>query len=373
MTFWDLRFTLYNKPMLNPELPYWLAWIWNPKIGATRVALLRRHFSSLKDAWEAPADQLAKAGFNTELINDIIKHRADTKPEVLVAKLQQLNISAITLVDDDYPKLLSQIFDPPPVLFYKGDIKILNRTCLAVVGTRKASAYGLQITTELMLTLANANLVIVSGLAYGIDTAAHRATLQLGGLTAAVLACGLDNIYPTTNTPLAENIIKNGGLILTEYPPGTAPLKQNFPYRNRIIAGVSRATLVIEGAEDSGSLITAKSALEANREVLAVPGNIFSPQSKGTNQLLKQGAHVVTEAQDVLNVLGLEVLTQAHLPLASSEQIAVLNYLTHEPQTIDEIVRASGMNPPELMSQITMLEVGGYIRDLGGQKYVKVG
>ena len=164
--------------MLNPELVYWIAWIWNPKFGAARVATLRRHFASLKDAWSAPLEEFSKTGLEPSLIEEINKHRAATNPEALLAKLSQLNISAVTLVDDEYPTLLKQIFDPPPVLFYKGDITILSKTCLAVVGTRKSTPYGLQATTELMLQLANQNLVIVSGLAYGIDTIAHRATVD---------------------------------------------------------------------------------------------------------------------------------------------------------------------------------------------------
>jgi len=353
------------------DLPYWVALARCLKLGPTRWALLRRAFPTMAEAWNATAKQLVAAGLDDATVKALIEHRQKTKVEESWAELERLEIGALTITDEHYPTLLKQIFDPPAVLFYRGDLAAFTLPSLAVVGTRAATAYGRRVTSELVGELAQAGLCIISGLAYGIDTEAHRAALEVGGTTIAVLAGGLDDMYPAANRSLGERIITERGLLLSEYPPQTASLKQNFPYRNRIIAGLARGTLVIEAAPGSGALLTAKHTLEANREVFAVPGSIFSETSQGTNELLKLGAHLVTSAQDVLNVFGLEAVTQAKLPPASPAQAAVLQHFSHEPVAIDELARRSGLSVADFTAQLTLLEVAGYVREVGGQKYIR--
>jgi DNA processing protein len=326
----------------------------------------------MAEAWSASAAKLTRAGLEPQIVASLVEHRQTTDVKESWEELERLNLGALTIADERYPKLLKQIFDPPAVLFYRGNLNTLKGTALAVVGTRACTAYGRRAAKELTLELARSGLTIVSGLAYGIDTEAHRAALEAGGTTIAVLAGGLDDIYPTANQGLAQSIVDHNGLLLSEYAPRVASLKQNFPYRNRIIAGLTRGTLVVEGAPDSGSLITAKHALEANREVFAVPGSVFSEQSAGTNELLKLGAHLVVNAIDVLTVFGLEAAEKTVLPTPTPEQESFLKHLSSGPTHIDELVRNTGLSPSEIMAQLTMLEVTGYVKDVGGQKYVRV-
>jgi DNA processing protein len=354
------------------DLPYWVALSHCPKIGPTRWASLRRSFSTMKEVWEASANELKKTGLEESIIVALVDHRLKTNVTEKWEELAKLKIEVVNIVDERYPKLLREIYDPPALLFYRGNLNALNNNSLAVVGARQATSYGLRVAEEFVHTLAYAGLTIISGLAYGIDAAAHRATLKASGITVAVLASGLDQIYPTANQALANEMVKHGGLLLTEFPPHTAPLKQNFPYRNRVIAGLARGTLVIEAAPGSGALITVKQALEANREVFTVPGNIFSEYSKGTNELLKLGAHPVTEAQDILNVYGLESTAKSEvLPLAD-EQKTLLEYLSSEPLHIDELGRQARVPAAELTAQLTILELSGYVRDVGGHTYIKL-
>lgn len=357
---------------IDNDLPYWVALSHCPKIGPTRWAVLRRHFSTMQEVWEAKVSELKQTNLEESVTAALLEHRQKTNVAEKWEELAKLKIEVVNIIDERYPKLLREIYDPPALLFYRGDINVLNNNSLAVVGARQATAYGLRVAEEFVHTLVYAGLTIISGLAYGIDAAAHHATLKANGITVAVLASGLDQIYPTANQTLASEIVKRGGLLLTEFPPHTAPLKQNFPYRNRVIAGLARGTLVIEAAPDSGALITVKQALEANREVFTVPGNIFSEYSKGTNELLKLGAHPVTQAQDILNVYGLESTTkQEVLPLAS-EQKTLLEHLSNEPLYIDELGRQAQLSAAELTAQLTILEISGYVRDVGGHKYIKL-
>lgn len=357
----------------NPDLIYWLAWLSNPKIGPSRFALLRRHFTSLQAAWQASSLELKQAGLENELVNNIVTYRARTDPTDLMAKTEQLKIKLVTITEPDYPKLLKEIYDPPPLLFYKGSAAAWQNNCLGVVGTRRATAYGLRVTSDLTHDLALAGLTIVSGLAYGIDTAAHQATLEVGGQTIAVLASGLDTIYPAANRQLANKIMNQGGALLSEFPLGTPPLKQNFPYRNRLIAGLSRGVLVCEATVDSGALITAKLALEANRDVFAVPGSIYSDQAQGSNELLKLGSHLVTKATDVLNVFSLDSTTPRPLPKLTAEQEKFLNVFSLEPENLDDLIRQSGLSTPAFMSRLTELELAGLVKETNPRCYVRLG
>lgn len=281
-------------------------------------------------------------------------------------------IQKINPNDKNYPRLLKEIYDPPKELFFLGEIKAEENLPLAIVGTRKVSNYGKQVTIELGRSLARAGFTIVSGLALGVDGLAHQAAIDVKARTIAVLGCGLDKIYPPNHKKLAEKIITQGGLIISEYPPGTPPIKHHFPTRNRIIAGLSLGVLVIEAPETSGALITARYALEQNREVFAVPGNIFNQNSIGTNQLIKLGAKLVTKPEDIFETFNLDLpkKQKKEIKPANKEEEAILKVLSDEPISIDEIVKQSGLNTSIVSSTLIMMEISGKVKNLGGGQYI---
>lgn len=289
---------------------------------------------------------------------------------------ENFRIKIVALDEELYPALLKQIHKPPGKLYYRGSLQIFSRPCLAVVGTRKISAYGAQATDKIIRPLARSGLGIISGLAFGVDALAHALTLEENGLTAAVLGCGLDTIYPATHRQLAEDIIKKGGCLISEFPPGVPAFKTNFPRRNRLIAGLTLGTLVIEAAEKSGSLITARHALHDNREVLAVPGSIFAATSAGTNQLIKLGASVVRSAEDVLEILKLDQLPLSRRLTKSqtlcSEEAQILALLNHEPLHINEIAQATQLDMRTINSRLTIMEMNGLLKNTGNMQYVRL-
>ncbi len=356
---------------LTNDLPFWVAWSRLPKIGPTRSALLRRAFTTLSEAWRATAQQLKQIGFDDNLIQEIITHRQRTNVEKSWQEIQELKLNVTVVTDDQYPILLKEINDPPPILYWQGNWQCLNAPILATVGARKITSYGQQVVTKIIPTLAQAGLCIVSGLAYGIDAACHQATLQAGGKTVAVLASGLDQIYPSANRYLANKIIESGGLILTEYPPNVLPLRHHFPIRNRIIAGLASATLVIEAAKTSGALITAKQALEYNRDVFAVPGSILSEQSIGTNELIRLGAVPVSQPEEILNTFNLTNIKQngPKRQLTEMEE-AIISLIKNEPQHIDEIARSLRLPVGDITAKLSLLEIEGLVQNTGNQKFV---
>ncbi|MFC1615483.1 DNA-processing protein DprA, partial [Patescibacteria group bacterium] len=285
-------------------------------------------------------------------------------------------IEAITVKDEKYPKLLKEIYDAPAIIYYKGNIEILNDIAVGVVGSRKFSSYGEQTTAFLVKNLAKNGISIISGLALGVDAIAHSSALEVKGKTVAVLGSGLDkaNIYPSHNRYLAQKIIDSNSIIISEYTAGTPPLHYNFPQRNRIISGLSLGVLVIEAAEKSGALITAKTALDQNREVFAVPGNIFSETSAGTNILLKKGAHLITSAEDILEILDFKKVI-AHsenkkiIPESEEEKI-ILSALNDDPLHIDAISRNVKINVSKLSGALMLMEMKGMVKNLGGNMYV---
>ncbi|MDD5295073.1 MAG: DNA-processing protein DprA, partial [Patescibacteria group bacterium] len=281
------------------NLKYWVALNKFQKFGPIRFKKLLKYFlpedGRLENAFRAGLPELLKAGVEENIAEEFIATRREIDPDRLIAKIIKEDIKIMAITDKSYPALLNEIYNPPPLIYYKGELDLKNDFTLAVVGTRKFTAYGEQITDYLVKDLAANGLTIASGLALGIDSLAHLATLATGGKTIAVLGSGLDreNIYPSQNRYLADKIIASGGAIMSELPLGTPPLRHNFPQRNRLISGLSLGTLVIEAGEKSGALITAAYALEQNREVFAVPGHIHSPVSAGPNKLIKEGAKVV--------------------------------------------------------------------------------
>jgi len=356
------------------EKKYWVAWSNIESIGPQKFKLLYRHFPDLKTAWQACASELLMAGLNHRDIANITEKRPAINPDQAWQELAQGKINVITIKDKEYPQLLKQIYAPPALLYVKGALPPEQDLNLAVVGTRKTSPYGRQITPEIVRGLSQVGLTIVSGLALGIDALAHQTAIEAKGLTLAVLGCGLDKIYPITNQKLTDNILSSGGCLISEYPIGTKPLKQHFPARNRIISGLSKGVLVIEGGQDSGSLITARCALEQNREVLAVPGNISSNTAQGPNNLIKMGAHVVTCANDVLQALNLEASEQIKenikiIPATKEEEI-ILKFISHQPVHIDELFKQCKLTISILNSALTMMEMKGMVRHVGGQNYI---
>lgn len=286
---------------------YYLAFSHFQKIGPVRLKRLENFFPDLAEAFRAPGAYLEKAGLEPALVSEFITWRSSFSLSRALSELEREKIAFVTWQEENYPRLLRELYDPPPILYYKGNWSLAIRRAgcyLAVVGSREHSPYAVRVVETLLPPISRAGIAIVSGLAHGVDALAHQKALNNQGQTIAVLGSGLsqDRLYPSANRGLAERIISNRGLLLSEFPPQTAPLKQNFPQRNRIISGLAQATLVIESRERSGSLITAACALEQNREVLAVPGEISSEFSLGPNNLIKQGAKVITRAEDILEI-----------------------------------------------------------------------
>lgn len=278
-----------------------------------------------------------------------------------------MNVNKLTLKSTDLPERLKQIAGPPKELFAIGNTNLLSdTTLLAVVGSRKVSPYGRSVTTQLVTNAAGRGIVIVSGLALGVDSIAHQAALEAGGKTIAILPCGLDRIYPSSHTQLARNIVRSGGLLLSEYPEGTTPYKTNFVARNRLIAGVAEALLVTEAAQKSGSLHTVKFALEQGKSILAVPGPITSQLSVGTNNLIKSGAIPITEPADILEALNLVSNSPIQLPLAqNSEEAIILEMLASGVSDSSELLAKSELTAVVFNQTLTMLEITGKIRPIG--------
>lgn len=274
-----------------------------PQLGPVRINKLVKTCGSARDAWFASEQRLAAVeGFGTKLVAQVATGRAQTDPEKAWKALIGKGIGAVTLDQEGYPALLREIHDPPPLIYYKGDLQVLHKPCLAVVGSRRHTAYGREIAHKFSARLAACGFTIVSGLARGIDTWAHQSVLTTRGVTAAVLGCGLDIYYPPENKGLLHKITHQG-VVLSEFPPGTEPTAPNFPRRNRIISGLSMGTLVIEAGEKSGALITATFALEQGREVFAVPGSIANSCSRGCHSLIKEGAKLADGVEAILEEL----------------------------------------------------------------------
>jgi len=322
---------------------------------------------------------LANAGMARRTADSQQRMRAQTTPNAVAVRLKKLGIRALTLLDDEYPALLRQVADPPPVLFVRGRLTIEDGQAVAIVGTRRATSYGQAVAQRLARDLAAAGVTIVSGLAKGVDTQAHRAALDAGGRTLAVLGNGLDQVYPPENAGLARQIVDtNAGAAVSEFAPGVPPDAVNFPRRNRVISGLSIATVIVEAGERSGALITADFALEQGREVMVVPGNINSPMSLGPNGLLKQGATPVTSAQDVLDALGpreSEVATPPlarHVPELGPQETTVWQALGGEPRHVDDLARTLGGRPGDVSATLALLELRGLARQVGPMLYTRV-
>ena len=362
--------------MTHPDLPYWLAFARVPRIGGMRTALLEAHFDNLREAWHAPRIELQAAGLDDSTIRSAIRARGTVDPEAELAALQAAHVVAFTWHDPEYPPRLKQIDDRPPLLYMRGEIESRDEWSVAVVGTRRVTAYGRQMTEELSRGLASNSVTVVTGLARGVDGIAHRAALDAGGRTIAVVASGLDTVYPPEHKGLAREIAEHGA-VLSEQPLGIPPRADYFPRRNRILSGLTLGTLVVEAGKGSGALHTANHANEQNREVFAVPGRVTSPLSAGSNALIQQGmAKLVTEVGDILEELNLQMVERqvefAELIPQDETQAAVLQHLTREPRHVDEAVRLAGLPVAVVTSTLAMLELRGLIRQVGPMTYVRV-
>ena len=347
-----------------------------PKLTYQRTKRLYDFFNSWQDAWEAEIPELVRAGWDENIAAEFIAWRDEFLLEKMPAELVREGITVVALGSKDYPRLLAEIADPPFVLFVRGKLPAEELPTLAVVGTRMCSSYGKQVTTEICEQLVAQKVVIISGLALGIDGYAHEATLSAGGVTVAVLGGGVNQaaVSPSSHRGLAENIVATGGAIISEYPPGFAPTSYSFPARNRIIAGLSKGVLVVEAPTESGALITAKCALDYNREVFAVPHPITSPAGEGANNLIKLGAKLITKASDILDELQIKniehIITNNKVLPSTPTEAKLLAILSREPQHIDLIIKMSGLDSPTVNSTLTMMEMKGKVRNVGAMQYV---
>ena len=353
---------------------YWLGFSLVSEIGAKRLSLLHSWFGELKNAWTASESQLNQSGLEKQPIANLLSTRRTLDLDAEMAKVQNVGAWLVTLTDDEYPAQLRKLPDAPPVLYIKGTLIPPDERALAIVGTRKATTYGRDAAHYFAKELAGNGVTIVSGLAQGIDIAAHRGALDGGGRTFGVLGNGIDKIYPREHLKLAQEITQHGAII-SEFPIGTPPEARNFPRRNRIISGLSLGVLVVEAPEKSGAMITATVAAEHGRDVFAIPGNIFSMTSAGTNRLIQDGAKLVMNVADILDEFNIvhnnvqtRVVTEQIAP-ANANEIKILDYLSADPIHIDDLVRMSGLSVAMVSSTLTILELKGLARSVGYMQY----
>jgi len=358
---------------MSDQKCYWIGFNLVKGIGAARLRALMDAFGDVETAWQASEDDLRAAGLNARIIENLVQLRADLDLELVWERIQSQGIHVLTWQDPDYPRRLLEIDQPPPVLYMLSELLEADEWSIAVVGSRRITAYGRQVTEEIGASLARNGITVVSGLARGVDAVAHQAALQAGGRTLAVLGSGVDRIYPPEHRNLAEQIIQQGA-ILSDYALGTPPDAANFPPRNRIISGLARATVVVEAGERSGALITAGFAAEQGREVFAVPGNIYAPQSKGPNHLILEGARPLLDVKDLLEILDMVSIgefRQARTVLpADAVEAQLFSILGREPLHVDEIRSRANMPIEKVSAVLTLMELKGMVRQVGGMHYV---
>jgi len=362
-----------------------------PGIGPLRVAQLLSLFPSPEAVLAASAAELARVpGIGGKLAGVISGWADQCDPARELEMIEQAGVLVLTRDDPDYPALLAEIHDPPLCLYLRGDPAALARTRggISIVGSRRTTTYGTGVASRLATACAVAGWPVVSGLARGIDTMAHRATVEAGGTTVAVLGCGLAHMYPQDNLPLARRIVEEGGALVTEFPMTCRPDKRNFPMRNRIISGLTRGTIVVEAGLKSGSLITAASALDQGRTVFAVPGRVDSPQSRGCHALIRDGARLVETFQDVAEEFaglpGLDLAVEsAKAPIPSRElandltlsdiERKILSFLDENETAIDALIVATGEPPAQVLGTLLLLEMKRLVKQLPGRRVARSG
>ncbi len=371
------------------EQKYWVAFHQVSGIGPVSFSKLESHFGEMSKAWDASTTEIGAAGLSAKMVKKIDQFRNDHEPDEIAGKLSELGISAVHLRHPDYPQQLLETAAAPSVIYTKGDVSLNSEPMVAVVGSRDATPYGLEMTRRLSYDLASAGVTVVSGLARGIDAAAHKAALEAGGRTVAILGSGLDKVYPQRNIGIAQQIAERGAL-LTEYPPGVSALPQHFPRRNRVISGICKGVLVVEAAFNSRAMLTVSWALEQNREVFAVPGSALSEKSKGTDRLIRQGAKLTTTVEDILEELNIEAKTISVEPQKNAHggEIAIDNLArknnvlnierriiellgnSAEPVHVDDITRELGESAAEISSVLVMLDLRGTARQVAPMQFI---
>ncbi|ABF42342.1 DNA protecting protein DprA [Candidatus Koribacter versatilis Ellin345] len=379
------------EPTTSNRQRQWLALSLTPQLGPTRGRRLVEHFGDVERIFRASLTELEASGLPAASAQSIALGKSYELAEDEMVKTAQAGAKIVAIGDPEYPPRLMEIYDPPLALRVRGDVSILSKPGMAVVGTRHPTPYGLGMAERLSCDLAARGVIILSGLARGVDTAAHRGTINARGKTVAVFGTGVDEIYPRANKKLAEQIVEFGGALISEFPTGTFPAPQNFPIRNRIISGLSVGVLVIEAGEYSGTRITARCALEQCREVFAVPGNVTNKLSWGPNTLIKQGAKLVATWEDVWEELGSDIRLQIPPPeaLATETPQAASLFDQHEMPAqerkvyallradesmhIDELIEKldGRLSSAEIFSALFELEMASKIRQMPGKYYVR--
>ena len=376
------------------DLKYWVALSTIPQLGAARFRRLESYFGNLEYAWGADLRLLREAGLDSRTASEVAAGVKQLDPDGAMAPLVRAGVSVTNWNMEDYPPRLKEISDPPPVLYYKGQIRPEDEWSVAIVGTRRPTGYGRKAAATLSRDLASSGITVVSGLALVIDGVAHRAALESGGRTIAVVAGGLDSVYPKEHADLFE-VIREKGAVVSEHPLGVRPDARNFPRRNRLISGMSLGTVVVEAAEGSGTRWTVYQALEQNREVFCVPGDIFSPASRFTNRMIQEGAKLVADYTDILEELNLPdssysaggsevenpvfaedggdrgVSQDTETAEIDEAEAALLVHLSAEPVHVDDLCRESGIPIASITSMLTLLEFRGIVKQVGSMHYVR--
>lgn len=363
---------------VTEDSKYLVAFSTVPGVGAARLKLLMNYFGSAEAAWTASEEELAKVGLPKDVYPQLIEQRKKIIVDQYIELINKRGVKFFTIFDLDYPGRLKNIPDPPNILYFRSQLgreevrKLVERKIIAVVGTRKVTSYGREVTEQLTRGLVENGFTIVSGMALGVDGVAHGTTLNCGGKTIAVLGAGVEVIYPREHTGLYNSILERGGVVMSEVAPEKLVIRGVFPARNRIISGLSEAVLVTEGAIDSGSLITARAALEQGREVFAVPGPINSIVNEGTNYLLKNGAKLVSSVEDIVEELGYErnPVTQLlsnnnrRIPVGETQdEQKVIDLLAVEPMDFDALVKQSGIVAGRLAAVLSTMEIKGIVKN----------
>ncbi len=353
----------------------WLSCILS--LGVGRANYLLQYFGSAEEIWRASSKELSeKFNISEKVLHKMVETKNEELMEKRLEKLEHLGIKFIGISEKEYPYMLKEIQEPPIGIYVIGELPKEEVPKVSIVGSRRCSPYGSDVAYKFSKELAEKGIVVISGMAEGIDSVAHRGALDGGGETIAVFGNGADICYPAFNGELKKRIIKSG-CVISEYPPGIKPQPYYFPARNRIISGMSLATIVVEAKEKSGTLITVGQALEQGRDVFAVPGNITNERSRGTNELIKQGAYVLTKTEDILDVLGIEANQnnkinnkKLEVPLATDEKL-VYDCISSEPISVDELIIKTGKEIGKLQYILTLLEIKGVVQKVSGQRYIR--
>jgi DNA processing protein len=362
---------------VHSELHSWIALRLTPGIGNVACKNLLEAFGTPERIFAAPAEKLAEiAGISPKIIKALHSSSKNPEIELELEKIAGTDIRIVAYNEPEYPQTLKNIYDPPPYVYIRGKLEPEDCSAIAVVGSRRASDYGLRAASDISRELARSGLTIVSGMAAGIDSAAHRGALASKGRTIAVLGCGVDVCYPAENRRLYDEIARTGAIV-SEYTPGTEPDSYHFPARNRIISGLARGILVVEAGPKSGSLITARLALEQGRDVFAVPGSIYSYKTKGANQLIRSGAALVESGRDIIEALGISAVTRPERAVVpapdelDNEARRVYDQLNAEPIHIDRLICETSLPSSAISSALLELELSGYVKQLPGKHFVK--